>query len=109
MAKATMATVKSFLKKNKGKIFINRTSKFDGMFDLVMPCVGENFTLAVEDGYSIEDALYRRTLGISGAWFVGGSRDSIMPFERNGFRGFQIFNSCGSFDLAVKIIGNSNE
>lgn len=102
MSKITMATVKSFVKKNKENIFISVGSRFDGMCDSVMPCEDKGFTKAISDGYKIEDAWYRRTLGIQGAWFVGESRDSLTPFEKDGFKGFEVYNSCGSFSIAVK-------
>jgi hypothetical protein len=44
-----------------------------------------------------------RNLGIVGAWFVGGSRDSIYPYRDNHFDGVRVYNCCGEFYLAVKV------
>ena len=37
MSKVTLATLKSFLKNNEGKIYFQEHSAFDGMVDCVMP------------------------------------------------------------------------
>jgi len=102
MAKVTMATIKSFVKKNNGKLFIKCKSHFDGMVDCVMPVENDGFTPAMQDGYKVEDAWFRRTLGIQGAWFVGESRDYFTYFEKDGFKGYEVYNACGSFEIAVK-------
>ncbi len=96
MAKITLATVKSFLRKNKGKVYIATKSHFDGSVDGVMPCGDKSFTLA-------QPGTHENELGIHGAWFVFGSRDWITPFEKDGMRGFEVYNCCGSFELAVKV------
>lgn len=97
MKKATIATVKSFIKKNTDKLFINVTSRFDGMTDC---CESRNdgFSKAVV-GEKINE---HRTFGIKGAWFVGSSRDYIQPFEGNGLVGYSVSNSCGRFVLAIE-------
>jgi len=41
-------------------------------------------------------------LGISGAWFVGSSRDYFTPFADDNMVGYEVYNSCGSFLLAFK-------
>ena len=64
--KTTLATIKSFVRKNEGNLWINVKSSFDGMTDC---CESQNggFTKA-EKG--VGDAFYKdRTLGIKGAWF----------------------------------------
>ena len=98
MAKTTLATVKSFLRKNKGKVYIATKSHFDGMVDCVMPCGDKTFVLPNPEG-----PWHENELGIHGAWFVFGSRDWITPFEKDGMRGFEVYNCCGSFELAVKV------
>lgn len=103
MAKVTMATVKSFINKNFDDLFIKNKSTFDGMIDGVRSCKEQEFRKVVADGYKKGDNWFPRTLGINGAWFVGESRDYITPFERDGFKGFEIWNSCGSFEIAVKL------
>lgn len=44
----------------------------------------------------------KATLGIREAWFVGRSRDSFKKYEDNNYTGVEVYNSCGSFVLAVK-------
>jgi hypothetical protein len=94
--KITLATVKSFIRKNPN-MYIKVGSKFDGMTDCVQ---------AVEDSFNpIEptDTLHDRTLGIAGAWFVGSSRDSISSYRDNHFDGVRVYNCCGEFYLVVKV------
>lgn len=97
MAKATIATVKSFIRNNKGKIFINLKSSFDGMTDGVESIPNARFLPAKETTDHQE-----HSFGIDGAWFVGQSRDYITPYEDDNYRGFDIYNSCGRFILATK-------
>lgn len=100
MKKTTRATIKSFIKKNKAALFIKYKSNFDGMTDCVMP-TGQNSFEAAQDTTSHID----NTLGIKGAWFVGGaggSKDWFKPFNVDGFTGYSVSNCCGSFVIAVK-------
>jgi len=98
MKKITLATIKSFIKKNEGKLFINVKSRFDGMTDGVESQHG-GFVAAVqtEDHKSY-------CLGIKGAWFVGQSRDYFTAYDNlaGDMTGFEVSNSCGRFILAVK-------
>jgi hypothetical protein len=94
--KITLATVKSFIRKNPN-MYIKVGSEFDGMTDCVR---------SVEDSFTPvqrADDLNDRNLGIVGAWFVGGSRDSIYPYRDNHFDGVRVYNCCGEFYLAVKV------
>jgi hypothetical protein len=95
MPKITKATVKSFIKKNQGNLFINVKSEFDGMTD---GCERRNagFVPAKETW----DHLIN-TLGVQGAWFVD-SRNSFRAYEDETFAGIDVYNCCGSFVLAVK-------
>mgnify|MGYP001171359634 CR=1 FL=1 len=95
MKKITMATVKSFIRKNEGRLYIRTLSAFDGMTDCCERCEDRSFQPA-------QPGRHKETLGIAGAWFVGGSRDSLMPIEEGEFTGFHIYNCCGSFDLAIR-------
>ena len=96
MAKVTMATVKAFVRKNKGRIYVRNLSDFNAMTDCVERSADREFYLAEVE----EDSMH--TLGVKGAWFVLSSRDRMMPIESDEFVGFHVYNSCGSFDLAVK-------
>lgn len=97
-SKITLATVKSFVRKNQGKIYIDVRSSFDGMIDGLRFEDG-GLTLAQKDERNCNQ---NYTLGISGAWFVGSSRDYFFWFENDNFDGIEVVNSCGKFILAVK-------
>lgn len=95
--KITKATFKSFLKNAQiENLFINVKSSFDGMTD---SCEQRNggFKPAQKTDSHIE-----YTLGFNGIWIVGGGRDYFQVFESNGFKGFEVFNACGSFIVAQK-------
>jgi len=96
--KATMATIKSFIRKNQGNLYVRYIGSFDGMTDSVehIPASDRSFQPVQPGTHPSHD------LGIHGAWFVGSSRDYIMPIAENGFVGFHVYNCCGSFDLAVR-------
>jgi len=97
MAKITKATLKSFIKKNQGKLYISNKSSFDGMYDYVMPSGDNSFTLSMAAGYPNEN-----NLGIQGVWLVGGSRNSFLEVTVGGFKGINVYNCCGEFTLAVR-------
>ena len=94
--KATIATVKSFVRKNRASLLIDQESTFDGMQDGVRSCDNRGFTPVREAGFS------ENTMGIAGAWIVGSSRDYITPFRKDGLEGYRVYNCCGSFSIAVK-------
>jgi len=96
MKKITLTTIKSFIKKNKDQLFIEKKNEFDGMVDGIMPTEG-GFKKAFESKTYSE-----YNLGLAGAWFVRNSRDYFTPFEDDQFKGFKVSNCCGSFILAVK-------
>ena len=97
MTKVTMATIKSFIRRNEGKLYIRCKSTFDGMVDGVRPVDGKPEFTPAQPGAHAENSM-----GINGAWFVGGSRDYLTPISENGFVGFHVYNCCGSFDIAVR-------
>lgn len=94
--KITLATIKSFIKKNDD-LQINVQSSFDGMYDGVMSR-GEGFLKAerLEGSHGHDNEL-----GVKGVWCVFGSRDQFMPYETDTMTGFKVYNCCGSFILAV--------
>ncbi len=94
--KATIATVKSFIKKNAEVLYTNVKSSFSGMTDCVESYNG-GFSKAVATTEHME-----HTMGLQAAWFVGQSRDYIKPFNEDGFEGFRISNNCGCFIIAIK-------
>ena len=93
--KITLATVKKFIRDNKEGLYINVKSNFDGMVDCVMPQDG-GFTKIKEAEMNKE---YNQ--GISGAWFVGQSRDYFTNYSDDKFVGIEVYNCCGTFILAV--------
>lgn len=98
MSRITLATIKSFIRKNTGKLHILTKSRFDGMVDGCESTGQIDFIEACKTTEHVE-----HTLGIQGAWFVGSSRDYFTPFNQGGFNGFAVSNSCGRFILAVKV------
>lgn len=99
MAKATIATLKSFLKKNDGKIYVYNSSSFDGMFDMVQDNPGATWRLSPHK-YNPDDKNY---LGHK-HWIycVGRGGDIVTPYCKDGFTGFEVYNCCGSFVVAIK-------
>ena len=93
--KITLATIKSFIKKNT-ELYIKNESNFDGMVDCVMPNKDVAFTKAERKDWCSDN-----TLGIIGAWFVRNSRDSFSIYEDDQYTGYKVYNCCGSFILAI--------
>ena len=89
--KITLATVKSFIRKNANRLFAKTCSRFDGMTDCVQQVEGDTFTQI-----SAENAL-----GIKGVYIVGNSRDHFSSFENDSYIGFEIYNCCGRGILAI--------
>jgi len=92
--KATVATLKAFIRKNRKNLFVEVQSTFDGMTDCVERDYNSNFVRATDS-----DIYNKNTLGINGVWVVGG--DLIRSYNKNGFIGYNVYNCCGSFNLAV--------
>lgn len=97
MKKVTLATIKSFIKKNHGKLFINSVSSFDGMVD----CVVYDRDSTYSPVEYVEDI--GNNLGIKGVWFVLRGGDRFYPVKNENFEGYEIYNCCGSFILATKV------
>lgn len=91
MAKTTMASLKSFIKKNGEKLFVKVETSFDGMTDGIEP-VNDNWRSVKQ-----EDAI-----GFNGVYCVGQSRDYIHEFEDDKYKGFTVSNCCGRGILAIK-------
>lgn len=91
----TLATVKAFIRENAADLYINVTSKFSGMTDGVER-VKSDFEKVEFKQHTEND------LGIPGAWFVGSSRDNFAHYQDARFEGIEVYNSCGSFTLAIR-------
>ena len=97
--KVTMATVKSFIKKNRAKLLIKISSRFDGMTDGLEWNKDAQFVPVVETGRV--DCQY--SLGLSGVWIVGGSRNWVEAINVPGYVGYSVSNCCGKWTVAVKV------
>lgn len=93
----TLATIKSFLRRNQGQVHIKLLSHFDGMTDGTRDVERPAFVLAAPTERSPQ-----YTLGLAAAWFVGGSRDSYSAYEDDTYQGYEVWNCCVHFIIAVK-------
>ena len=92
----TVATVKSFIRKNRANLLVTVKSKFDSMEDMVTYRKGSTFHTAKPNGRGEDD---KHSLGINGVWFVG--RDLCEAIETDTVRGFEVYNCCGTWQVAV--------
>lgn len=94
--KITLATFKSFARRNKGELFVNVNSSFDGMVD---GCTSQHygFVPVTEHADHAEN-----TLGIPGVWLVHGSRDHFTAYDDGVYAGIKVCNCCGHFILATQ-------
>ena len=97
MTRITLATIKSFIKKNEGKLYIEQQSRFDGMVDCIMPTNSNGLVPAQKDERGFEN-----TMGICGAWFVLCGGDWYREYYSGNFSGYEVSNCCGSFIIATK-------
>ena len=95
MKKITKATLKSFVRRNDGKLFVNVKSSFDGMTD---GCESRNGGFQPQRTADFAD----HTLGIAGIWLVGSSRDYFKAYDKDDYEGIEVSNCCGYFIVAVK-------
>lgn len=96
--KITLATLKAFVRKNRANLLIDTISDFDGMVDGVRECANRSFIPVVD-----AEVNHPNNLGIQGVWCVLRGNDYFSAFERDGVRGIHVYNSCGSFDIGVKV------
>jgi|TARA_R100001530_G_scaffold43354_1_gene32970 hypothetical protein len=102
MSKITLTTVKSFIKNNKGKIFISTLNRFSGMTDGIEPCNDKGFYLADQTDPKQLEHGRDNTMGIKNAYFVFDSRDYFSIYEDDQFNGYEVSNCIGNFILAIK-------
>jgi hypothetical protein len=96
--KITLATVKSFIKKNLKNLHIEVEGRFDGMFDCVTYSDNPQIRKADVSGFNPK---VDYNMGIPGVWFVRGSRDYFTPISKNGMVGYHVYNCCGSWNVLV--------
>ena len=97
--RVTLATVKAFVRRNKGSLYIKAEASFDGMTDCVQRTDGAVFRKITKP---IDIEAHGNTFGISGAWFVKGGGDYFRPYDKEGFKGHYVYNCCGRFTLAIQ-------
>jgi hypothetical protein len=97
--KITLATFKSFVRKNADNLMVKNKSSFDGMTDCVEHNANAEFRPARPSDWSIK--FPKNTLGIQGIYLVGSSRDYFSPFNEYGMKGISVYNCCGSFVVAI--------
>lgn len=95
--KITLATFKSFVKKNRENLLVKVGSSFSGMTDMCEP-VDDHFTPAEDNDHFPT----KNSLGIGGIYLVGSSRDRFRYFENENLVGIEVYNACGNFTVAVK-------
>ena len=99
MKKITKATIKSFIKKNFDDLYISTRSRFNGMIDCVDACQDQSFRKVEKD---TRERFANNSLDIKDAYFVGSSRDYFNVYDKDGFKGYEIYNCVGSFILAIR-------
>lgn len=104
MAKITLATLKSFLKKNEGNLYVIEHSRFDGMSDMVET----NLNAQMHKVDAKFNAEYTHTFGIDGIWVVRGSRDwfserKLEKADGSVYEGIHCWNCCGEWTVYKKV------
>lgn len=90
----TAITVRSFVKRNEGKIFIKKTAEFDGMTD----CVEQIMDNWHEAEYCLD---IRRGIGLKGVYIIDG-RTYYYAYEDSEFVGYRYSNCVERGIIAVK-------
>lgn len=96
--KITLATLKSFVAKNRSVLQIKMKSAFNGMTDCSEQIENDGFTPVVATD---ADRVMSNNLGLCGVWLVNGSRNSFSHFENETHVGIEVYNCCRTFILAV--------
>ncbi len=104
--KITVATVKSFIRKNRSNLLIQVCSSFDGMQDMVIESKSGFQPIEARTCYDHRTNTYVQTdqnssdhMGINGVWFTG--RDFCNAFENDLVIGYEVSNCCGSWRIAI--------
>lgn len=101
MKKITLATVKSFVRKNEGNLYIEVSSSFNGMIDCCDDTLNCDFTPVTKVTWPRPGcpSTYIDSHPILGSH---GSGNLLRSYEDDNFIGFNVYNCCGSFNIAVK-------
>ena len=100
-AKPNAGTVRRFIAAAmaNGSLFVVNTAAFDGSEDGVRKTGYSELEPAVPS-----EQFGKYGCGVAGVFLVNtAGRNYVSKFEKDGFRGFQVDNYCGSFTVAVKI------
>lgn len=87
MSKITKTTLKSFVRKNAGKILVSIRSEFDGMVDGHV-LVSQGFKKV--ENFDLND------------YMTACSPNYFYSYSENGFEGFRISNCCGRSIIAIE-------
>jgi hypothetical protein len=93
----TLATIKSFIRKNKENLFIRTTRSYDLIESFSKTSDNLNFRPIESTDLSIQ-----YTLGIKDVWIAGQGRDGFLAYENDKYIGYDIYNVCHAFNLVIK-------
>ena len=88
--KITLATLKAFIRKNSGNLYVKITSSFDSMQDCVID--------VKKDWKKVEQG---KEIGHYGVCCVGSSGDYFKLFESETYIGYEVSNCCGCGIIAI--------
>lgn len=96
MSKITKATLKSFIRNNKDKLYIKVSGSFDGMQDCI------DFRKSEFKPVIFTDQQIEYTLGVKGAWILDTrASNSFETFKDENFTGIKVSNCCSYFTVAI--------
>ena len=99
--KITLATFKSFIRKNRDALLIRTISDFDGQCDGVRNVQDTFHPIVGFDPVAERQHICSHNLGLAGVWLVLGGRDYFRAWSDETHSGIYVSNCCGSFILAV--------
>jgi len=95
--KITAATFKSFVKRNSDNLWVMNISDFNGMTDGIEHVENPKWKKTFLTG----DDFYKRSW-VEFVYMVGHGRDYFRLYEDENFIGINVYNCCGSCNLAIK-------
>ena len=94
--KITLATLKSFARRNNSHLYVKDIRSFSGMTDAIEEVDDEFKETTITD-----DRSFFKT-GIVGLYTVGQSRDYFNIYEDENYEGIKLVNCCNTTILAKK-------
>lgn len=101
MSNITLATIKSFIKRNSKNLFIKNVRVHNSMVD---GCESVNSDFIKVDVDLLRLAKKESDLGVPGADFAmykGRGGDLFSVYDKDGFVGYEVYNCVGTFIIAV--------